>query len=178
MLGSGTVLADDPRLDVRLVPCPGPQPRAVVLDARLRTPPGANLARPGTVILTGPAHDRGAARALRQEGVEVHEVGATPDGHLDLAEALGRLTELGVTSVLAEPGVTLANALVSAGLVDRLVAHVALGIGEGPLCLPVGEPPGSAWETERVGGAGDDLLLHLVPTPTAPGPQPSRSEES
>jgi diaminohydroxyphosphoribosylaminopyrimidine deaminase / 5-amino-6-(5-phosphoribosylamino)uracil reductase len=131
LVGSGTVLADDPRLDVRHVPPRGAQPRAVVLDTRLRTPVSANIARPGTVVLTGPDPDPGRAAALRDAGVDVQRVGLGRDGRIDLGPALGRLVELGITSVLAEPGATLAAAFVGAGVVDRLVSHVALDRGGG-----------------------------------------------
>lgn len=180
LVGSGTVLADDPRLDVRHVPAPGGQPRAIVLDTRLRTPLDAEVVRPGTLLLTGAEPDPAASRALGDAGVVVETVPCGPDGHLDLEVALSRLVAHGVTSVLAEPGVTLARALVRAGLVDRLVCHVALDLGAGPLRLPVplgcegatAEPPGASpalrlrrmaagWRLERLGGAGGDLVLQL-----------------
>lgn len=178
LVGSGTVLADDPRLDVRHVAAPGGQPRAIVLDTRLRTPPDAEVVRPGTILLTAVDGDPPPRRSLEDAGALVQTVPRGVDGHLDLHIALARLVDLGVTSVLAEPGATLARALVRAGLVDRLVSHVALDLGAGPLRLPVpvragdpgcagGAPP--AWSVERLGGAGADLVLQLLaPCPAAP----------
>ncbi len=171
LVGVGTVLADDPRLDVRHVPLRGPQPRAIVLDTWLRTPDTARIAREGTILLAGPGAAPAHAAALRDRGVDVQQVDLGAGGHLDLDAALARLVELGITSVLAEPGRTLAGALVAAGTVDRLVSHVALACGDGPLRLPVGESPCGGWLIERLGGAGDDLILQQVPghtrTPTS-----------
>jgi diaminohydroxyphosphoribosylaminopyrimidine deaminase / 5-amino-6-(5-phosphoribosylamino)uracil reductase len=160
LVGSGTVLADDPRLDVRHVAAPGGQPRAIVLDGRLRTPPGATVARPGTIVLTGPDAEPADRAALEAVGVEVHAVPCGDDGHLDLPASLAALAGLGITSVLAEPGATLAGALMAAGVVDRLVCHIAPDLGAEPLTLPV--PTGPGWRVERLGAAGADLVLHLL----------------
>ena len=163
LVGSGTVLADDPRLDVRRVPATR-QPRPVVLDARLRTPATAAVARPGSLVVTSPSAPMEQRLALLERGVEVVEVPADPAGGVDLSAAMAALTELGITTVLAEPGAILAHALVAADLVDRLVLHVAVGLGDGPPARAVPDPPGGTWRTERRSGAGRDLVLHLIPT--------------
>jgi diaminohydroxyphosphoribosylaminopyrimidine deaminase / 5-amino-6-(5-phosphoribosylamino)uracil reductase len=170
LVGSGTVLADDPRLDVRHVAAPAGQPRAVVLDTSLATPPTAKVARPGTLILTGPDPDPSLRSALQDRGVEIHEVARGPDGRTDLRAALTLLGSLGMTSVLAEPGRTLAQALVDADLVDRLVLHVATDLGDGPLRSAVRT---AGWQVDRLGGAGADVVLEfLPPRPTPPRPSP------
>lgn len=168
VVGSGTVLADDPRLDVRHVPV-RQQPRAVVLDARLRTPPTAAVARPGTLVVTATTTltDAGTeprAAALRARGVEVVAVPGAARGGVSLRPAMTALAERDITSVLAEPGARLASALVAADLVDRLVLHVATDLGEGAGRRAVAAPPGGPWRTERCGGAGEDLVLHLRPS--------------
>lgn len=173
LVGSGTVLADDPRLDVRDVPTDR-QPVAVVLDGRLRTPPTAQVVRPGTVLVTlvdGP--DPGAGedpererrrRALAAAGVHVLPVPGAPDGHgLLLPAALASLADHGLVSLLAEPGPTLAGALLRAGLVDRLVRHVAVHLGSGAPTALV-SPPGPAWRLERSGGAGPDAIIQYLAT--------------
>ena len=162
LVGVGTVLADDPRLDVRAVPAVH-QPRPVVLDAQARTPTTAALARPGAVVVTSPAASVERREALQARGVDVVEVPAAHPRGVDLPAAMRALGSLGVASVFAEPGRTLAAALVAAGLVDRLVLHVAAGSGDGPPTRALGPPPGATWRATRVGGAGEDLVLHLVP---------------
>jgi diaminohydroxyphosphoribosylaminopyrimidine deaminase / 5-amino-6-(5-phosphoribosylamino)uracil reductase len=168
LVGSGTVIADDPRLDVRHVAAPAGQPRPVVLDGRLRTPPSARVARPGAVVVTGPDAAPAARRALVDAGVEVVTSDLDAQGRLDPAAALHRLGALGIMSVLAEPGRTLGQALLEAGLVDRVVLHVAPGLGAGPW-VPAVDVAG--WRVDRLGGAGPDVVLEL--TPPTPDPRPS-----
>lgn len=179
LVGSGTVLADDPRLDVREVPTDR-QPVAVVLDRRLRTPPTAQVVRPGTVLITSaggagpvdgddPARER-RCRDLEAAGVRVVSVPGEPDGNgLVLAAALAVLVDQGMVSLLAEPGPTLARALLRAGLVDRLVRHVAVHLGSGaPTALA--PPAEGAWRLERSGGAGPDAIVHHLASGAATAP--------
>jgi diaminohydroxyphosphoribosylaminopyrimidine deaminase/5-amino-6-(5-phosphoribosylamino)uracil reductase len=164
LVGIGTVLADDPSLDVRHVPTDR-QPRAVVVDTDARTPPSAAVARPGTIVLRGAAGAGGAdadalAAALAARGVEVRPVATGSDGHLDVTAALRDLATVGLRRVLAEPGATLAQALLDADVVDRLVLHVNPDLGPGPLRAAV--TPRGRWRTERLGGAGTDVVWQQV----------------
>lgn len=125
MVGSGTAVVDDPRLTVRHVDPPRGQPRAVVLDARGRTPAGSSAVRDGTIVVTSPAADDRWREALTSAGAEVAVVDAAGGRGVEPAAALDVLLERGVRTVLCEGGPTLAGALVRADLVDRLVLHVA-----------------------------------------------------
>lgn len=125
LVGSGTVVADDPRLDVRDVAVRGPQPRAVVLDARGRTPLDARVVRPGTIVVTTAGRADRVAQ-LEQRGVVVLLAPAGPSGGVDLGASLTALwREQAIQTVLAEPGAVLAEALLAADVVDRVVRHVA-----------------------------------------------------
>ncbi len=118
LTGIGTVLADDPGLDVRLPGLSDASPVPVVADRALRTPPGARVLRRGTAVIAGDARRHPErADALRATGAQVMQVDA--DGGIDtLLAALG---ERGYASVFCEGGATLAAALVRADRVDRLV---------------------------------------------------------
>jgi diaminohydroxyphosphoribosylaminopyrimidine deaminase / 5-amino-6-(5-phosphoribosylamino)uracil reductase len=187
LVGSGTVLADDPRLDVREVPTVR-QPAAVILDRRLRTPPTAQVVRRGTVLVTlAPGAGQGAgddpARERRRDalaaaGVRVLSVPGETDGHgLLLPAALAVLADLGMVSLLAEPGPTLARALLRAGLVDRLVRHVAVHLGTGtPTALTA--PPQAAWRLERSGGAGPDAIVQYLATHAASTRRHARTSDA
>lgn len=166
LVGSGTVLADDPGLDVRHLDAPQ-QPRAVVLDARIRTPASARVVRPGTVVVSTPAGvDAAPAHAaeLQARGVRIVPVAAGSRGVV-LSDALASLHRVGITSVLAEPGPTLAQALLDARLVDRLVLHVAVTRGVATPRAAVRIPASTTWRTERRGGAGQDVVLQLIAPP-------------
>lgn len=134
MVGVGTVLADDPRLTVRLVE--GRNPLRVVVDSRLRTPPGAavlaNGAASGTLLAVTDAADPARVSAMRALGATVIRVTADRDGRVDLPALLAELRMRGVASLLVEGGARLITALLRARLADRLVVTVApkvLGAG-------------------------------------------------
>lgn len=142
LVGSGTVLADDPDLTCR-IPGMARVPLArVVADSRLRTPLAARLVATARSVPTWIATRTGqppAARAPYQEaGVEILTVRRLRGG-LDLPMLLGALAQRGVTRVLAEGGAGLAAGLLQAGLVDRIAWFHAPGIigGDG---LPAVQP--------------------------------------
>lgn len=123
LTGIGTVLADDPRLDVRLVPTPR-QPLRVVLDSRLRIPLSARVLQPPGAALVCTA--KGAdTRALAAQGVEILSLPAAGDGRIDPVGVLQALAARGVNELHVEAGATLNGALLEAGLVDELLAYVA-----------------------------------------------------
>ena len=106
----------------------------VVLDRQLRIPLAARLFAEArqvpTWVVALPSADPAKQQALRDAGVEIIEGDADPAGHLDLAAALRRLGERGLTRLLVEGGGQLAAALLRAGLVDRLVwLHAPLLLG-------------------------------------------------
>jgi diaminohydroxyphosphoribosylaminopyrimidine deaminase/5-amino-6-(5-phosphoribosylamino)uracil reductase len=131
LTGTGTVLADNPRLDVRLVPTPA-QPLRVIVDSRLSTPPNARiLAAPGKVLIATTQPDAAAAAALRDQGAEVVGVAAS-NGMVDLRALLHLLARRDVNEVHVEAGPTLNGSLVREGLIDELLVYQApVLLGEG-----------------------------------------------
>ena len=168
MVGSGTVLADDPDLTCRI---PGMDTVAmlrVVADARLRTPVTARLVQQAreqpTWLLTGAGHRPSALAPYIEAGVEVVTIRRAAGGGLQPRAMLAALAARGVTRVMAEGGAGLAAALLRAGLVDRLVwfhAPGAMGAEGWPSLGPLGMPLLSAMprfrltETRRL---GDDVM--------------------
>jgi diaminohydroxyphosphoribosylaminopyrimidine deaminase / 5-amino-6-(5-phosphoribosylamino)uracil reductase len=134
MTGVSTVLADDPRLNVRLSEEGGPSeprpPLRVVLDGALRTPPEARLfSTAGEVlILTAvPADDprwEPRCAALAAQGARIETLPAAADG-LALPGVLERLGELEVNELQVEAGATLAGQLLRQRLTDELLLYVA-----------------------------------------------------
>ena len=128
LTGIGTIREDNPRLDVRLVPCPQ-QPPLVVIDSRLETPPDAQLfieGRPVWVYAAVPDDTR--ARALAQRGATVRYLpGQSADtrGKVDLRAVLLDLAQRGVNELHVEAGHKLNGSLLREGLVDELLLYLA-----------------------------------------------------
>ena len=124
VVGSGTVLADDPLLTARLEGVER-QPLRVVVDSRLRTPLESALlgGQSATVIATA-VEDTWAWQKLEAAGAELV---AVPDGRgrVDLAALLRHLCDREVNDALVEAGPELAGALLKAGLADELVIYLA-----------------------------------------------------
>ena len=125
LVGVGTILADDPRLDRRLGTAGGPIVR-VVLDRRLRTPAGAQLFRiPGPVLVYTESDDTGSVARLEAAGAAVVRLGSVaPEA------VLGDLHRRSIASLLVEGGQQVATAFFDAGLFDRvevIAAPILLG---------------------------------------------------
>lgn len=124
LIGTGTALADDPELTVRLGKAPARQPMRVVLDSRLRLPLRsklvATIATAPLLVIGVAGADAAATAALTKAGAKVATVAGLA-GRVDLAAALDLLGRAhGVARVLVESGGKLAASLIRAGLVDRL----------------------------------------------------------
>jgi len=121
LTGVGTVLADDPRLEVGLRDATR-HPLRVVLDTRLRTPATARvLAPPGRALVLTASGDPARRAELERAGASIVHVAAGRDG-LDLAAVLRRLAEIEVNELQVEAGATLTRALLAAGLADECVS--------------------------------------------------------
>jgi diaminohydroxyphosphoribosylaminopyrimidine deaminase/5-amino-6-(5-phosphoribosylamino)uracil reductase len=143
MVGVGTLLADDPLLNVRLPSLEARSPIRIVVDSHLRTPPTARVVAGArdipTWIVTAVTAPVEAEKALMAHGVEVLRVAADESGRVRLPEALELLGTRGITRVFCEGGPELADALAEADLVDELVlvtGRSARGQGDVPALGP------------------------------------------
>lgn len=168
LTGAGTVLADNPRLTVRL-PHSGRNPARIVLDSRLRTAPGARVFSPEAagrrLLVTADDALKERTEPFARLGVEI--VAVPRDGeHPALEAVMDALGQRGLQCLLVEGGGALNGALLRAGLVDRLMLFVApllLGGGDG---TPLFAGKGVVHLAEalrlrqmQVSRVGDDLLL-------------------
>jgi diaminohydroxyphosphoribosylaminopyrimidine deaminase/5-amino-6-(5-phosphoribosylamino)uracil reductase len=176
LVGAGTVIADDPRLTVRL-PAGGKRargqrrasPARVVLDGQLRTPPSARILRrapgsPATIVFGARGAAPGRARALERAGAEVVLLPGRA-GRLSIAGVLRELGRREIQSLLIEGGAAVHGAFIGARLADRVAFFLA------PKLFGAGVPiaAGAASKTAalpalRLGpldarAVGDDLLV-------------------
>jgi diaminohydroxyphosphoribosylaminopyrimidine deaminase/5-amino-6-(5-phosphoribosylamino)uracil reductase len=124
LTGAGTVLADDPRLDVRHV-ATELQPMRVVIDSRLQCGPAARIFEPPGKTLVYCTEAAGPhANGLRDRGVELVECPAA-HGKVDLPRALADLAARGVNELHVEAGDRLNASMLREGLVDELLLYLA-----------------------------------------------------
>ena len=133
LTGIGTVLQDNPRLDIRLVDTPR-QPHLVVVDSRLETPLDAHLFIAGRALFIYAAGQNDARKAaLEARGATVVYL---PDanGKVDLAAMMKDLARREINELHVEAGSKLNGSLIRAGLVDEFLIYLApklLGPGQG-----------------------------------------------
>jgi diaminohydroxyphosphoribosylaminopyrimidine deaminase/5-amino-6-(5-phosphoribosylamino)uracil reductase len=168
LTGSGTVLADNPHLTVRL-----PEdvtftpPWRVLLDSRLRTPSNSHVldGTAPTLVLHG-AHAK-----PDYPGFQAAELAVVAEhgGVLDLHAVMAELARRQMSEVHLEAGPRLCGALFAAGLADELLLYVApilLGDTAQPLLgLPSLSDMAARWKLKTVDRRvlGDDLRLQLRP---------------
>jgi len=126
LTGIGTVLADDPELTVRHVPC-ARQPKRYVIDHRLEMPLDAKLLQGEPITILTVAPDPAKRAALAAKGAEVVEVPRAGDkgDKADLMAVARLLAERGCNEVTVETGGKLAGSLLAAGVIDEIVLYLA-----------------------------------------------------
>lgn len=135
LTGIGTVLDDDPRLDVREIATPR-QPHLVIVDSQLQTPLAARLfSVPGRtcLIYTATSDQADKQAALEGRGATVIHL-PNPEGKVDLRAMLQDLGRRAVNELHVEAGHKLNGSFLREGLVDEVLLYLAprlLGPGLG-----------------------------------------------
>lgn len=131
LTGIGTVLDDNPRLDVREIDTVR-QPHVVVVDSRLLTPLDANLFIEGRNCYIYAAIENTAKQfALEAKGIHVTYL-PNAEGKVDLSAMLQDLAQKGINELHIEAGHKLNGSFIREGLVDELLIYLAprwLGLG-------------------------------------------------
>ncbi len=163
--GIGTVLADDPALDVREVST-ARQPQRAVIDTMARLPCNAKILRDAAscIVFTS---DEAETEVLRAVGVEVDVVARSEQG-LNLAAVIERLGRRECNEVHVEAGPTLTSQFVQLGLADELLVYVAprlFGGGRAAIALPELSALSDALDFKFIDcrHVGPDLRLLLRP---------------
>jgi diaminohydroxyphosphoribosylaminopyrimidine deaminase/5-amino-6-(5-phosphoribosylamino)uracil reductase len=180
LVGSGTVLADDPLLTRRLGTAGGRPHRRIVLDGRLRVPATARLFRNphGALVVTALPGTHPRARRLADRGIEVWSMPG-PGRRASLSRLLRRLARSEVASVMVEGGADTLWRFFRAGLVDRVAVFTAPKVLGGAAAPGgVGGPGFSLTRAPRVVEVeheemGEDwLVTGRVVSPRPPLPSP------
>jgi len=177
LTGIGTVLKDDPSLNVRDSWAEdgqtedsqtGRQPARIVIDSHWRTPPAARLlGLPGRVLIAG-LEERPVPAALGRTGAECLRMPGF-EGRVDMRAVLHELARRGFNEIQVEAGATLCGTLLQQGLVDELLVYQAPVILGGsalsPFALPrldnMDDRVHLQWVDSR--RIGNDLRLRLKP---------------
>jgi len=156
VVGVGTVIADNPQLNVR--EAEGPCPARVVIDPNFRLPSGACMLGDGAQ----PIYAVQAEEHARPPGVETVMV-ARKNGALRPGDIVRALAERGFRRILVEGGATTLSAFLSAGALHRLHLSIApVLIGSGPVGVnlpPIDELEDAMRPATIMYQLGDDMMF-------------------
>ncbi len=160
VVGSGTVIADDPLLNVRDVD--GPQPLVVIVAGRTPIPKAARIWERAPLVVAGPDY-RGPG--------ELVQVATDTDGRVDVLDMARVLGARGILDVMVEGGPHLARSLFDAGIVDRVViyygAKLGGGAGKGAFAGEFGTLTDAIdMRITSTDVLGDDIRVELLPRGT------------
>jgi GTP cyclohydrolase II len=163
LVGIGTVLADNPRLNVRLVEGKNPQP--ILLDSRLRFPSYANLLKDGNLpwVITTPTAAASRQADLEKQGARVIRLPEGSCGGIDLTALLAKLGEMNIKSLMVEGGAQVITSFITSQLVDQVIVTVApvlvggLRVLDSSLSLPMRNFPRLTQVSFHQ--VGEDLVL-------------------
>ena len=177
MAGIGTVLADDPMLNVRI---PGlKSPVRIICDSGLRIPMDSQIVKTAkeyrTIVAYAGECSGECCKEAEKKAEQLHAAGVETvsvpdaDGRVDLGKLMEYLGNQGIDSVLLEGGGTLNDAALSAGIVNEICAFIAPKIFGGadaktPVSgIGVAHPAEAVMLTLRqVETIGDDLMLRYL----------------
>ncbi len=163
LTGIGTLLQDDPSLDVRLVET-NRQPHRIVIDSQLQTPLDARIFKAdGQVWIYTASTDAVKTQALQDRGASVTSLPGA-GGKVDLAAVMRDLGQRQINELHVEAGFKLNGSLVREGWVDEFLLYLApklLGPGQGLLALPALDALTGAVQLEFLSAdrVGPDLRL-------------------
>jgi diaminohydroxyphosphoribosylaminopyrimidine deaminase/5-amino-6-(5-phosphoribosylamino)uracil reductase len=169
MVGIGTILKDNPQLTVRHPQWAGKAILRVILDSGLQLPTRARILATLTagkilVFTTEKASARKRA-ALEKRGVEVMAIPG-PSHRLEIPEALARLGERGIASLLVEGGSRLMTSMVEKNLADKLFLTLSPRLIGGEAAPSFLEGKGvrlveKSWRLSRVSAfpIGEDIII-------------------
>ena len=167
LTGIGTVLADNPQMNVRFNgSLASRQPLKVILDSELKTPESARLFDDGQVLICCAHMPEPRVSVLKARGAEILCL-PNAQGQVDLKAVIKELARRSINDVHVEAGATINGALMTLGLVDELLIYTApkfLGQGRGAFVLPESENLNdlTTWHVLSSEKIGQDVRTILV----------------
>lgn len=126
LVGIGSILADDPQLNVRQVNGVNPQP--IILDDRLRFPYYSKLlngGRPAPWIFTSEFADESREKALSDKGGTVFRLASGNDRRVDIHALLAKLADLGISTVMVEGGAQVITSFIQSRCINQIIVCIA-----------------------------------------------------
>ena len=162
LTGIGTVIDDDPQLNVRGIDTPR-QPLRIVVDSRLQIAPTARVLVGGGALVVAAVHDKEKEAMLRAAGCDLLMM-PNPHGKVDLPALLQELGRRGINELHVEAGAKLNGSLIREGCVDELLLYLAprlLGDARGmfELAPPAAIDQAHALQFHEVRQIGADLRI-------------------
>lgn len=161
LVGVDTVVADDPRLTVRLKDSDGIQPRRIILDTQLRVSANARVLRcedgADTIVVAGPAAAESRMKRIAGGGARVLAA-PVKNGRIDLAALMPILGRMQVTSLLIEGGGAVIGSALRDRIVDKILFFYAPKILGGDNGVPMCRGPGA--ERMKDGIPVGDINVH------------------
>jgi GTP cyclohydrolase II len=167
LIGIGTLLADDPRLTVRLAEGRNPQP--IILDTHLQTPLSARLVTQSDLspwIINARNNRSNRVEALKNAGATPLPCVTGRGGKIDLHALMTMLAEMQVNSIMVEGGAKVITSFVHSRLIDQFIITVSPRLVGG---LPVIDSNGLDLNTNLTLGnliyqrLGNDLIIWTRP---------------
>ncbi len=158
LIGIGTLLADNPRLTVRLAEGSHPQP--IIVDTHLRLPLDARIwSHPKPPWIATLETEIPAAQALRARGARLLQIPSTANGKVDLSALFAHLGAEGISSVMVEGGATIISTLIRQQLAHYAVVTIAPRFATGiRVNTPASQPTANLQDVNYT-QAGNDILL-------------------
>ena len=170
LVGVGTVIADDPLLNVRHIKSKGKQPLRIVLDSRLRIPLTSKIldTRSGqdTLIVTTRSASVEKIEELNKSGVKTVIAENRDDGEISLKSLINQLGKSGIMSLMIEGGSTISSSALIENIVDKIIIIYSLRIigGKDSISMVSGPAPKSLNDSVflkdvRIKRLGEDIMV-------------------
>jgi diaminohydroxyphosphoribosylaminopyrimidine deaminase/5-amino-6-(5-phosphoribosylamino)uracil reductase len=166
VVGTGTVLKDDPMLTARIRG--GRDPYRIVFDSRLRIPENAkvfDLSPSKAIVATTEMAPQDKIERLQEKGARVL-ISDSKLGKVDLKSSLLKLGELGLMSLLVEGGGQINGSFLDQGLIDKIFLFLSPKLIGDPMAPGIFSGAGVASLKEaisikdlKVKKIGEDILL-------------------